>query len=180
MKISKILKIISLISLIFICGIIYILFINPASPRDSSEFIKDELTMSVDYGRPYKKERLIFGELDAGALVPYNSYWRLGANMATTFETNQNISFAGRMLNKGKYRMYVVPYEDSWMITLNTEAGAFGYSEPNYEKDILSVNVSSKQIKDVLEQLTIDFFEDNIGVSLRIRWDSTMVLIGIN
>ena len=95
MKISKILKIIGLISFIFICGMIYILFINPASPRDSSEFIKDELTMSVDYGRPYKKERLIFGELDAGALVPYNSYWRLGANMATTFETNQKISFAG-------------------------------------------------------------------------------------
>ena len=180
MKISKILKIIGLITIIIVSGMIYILFINPVSPRGSAEIVKDNLIMSVDYGRPYKKERLIFGNSDAGALVPYGKYWRLGANMATTFETNQKISFAGRLLDKGKYRMYVVPYKDSWKLTLNTEAGSFGYNEPNYELDILSINVSTINMSELLEQLTIDFIEDDLGISMTIRLDSTMVRVLLN
>ena len=30
---------------------------------------------------------------------------------------------------------------------------------------------------DILEQLTIDFIEDSLGTAMRIRWDSTMVLV---
>ncbi len=177
MTISKILKIIGTIALICISVLVYILYINPASPRGFSEFSKDELRMSVDYSRPYKKERLIFGDSTNGALVPFNKYWRLGANFATTFETNKKISFAGRTLDKGKFRMYAVPYENTWKISLNSEPGSFGYSEPDYSKDIMSVNLPSTQMTDILEQLTIDFIEDNLGIAIRIRWDSTMVVI---
>lgn len=177
MKISKILKIIGVLTLIFISVLVYMLFINPASPRGFSEFIKDDLTMSVDYSRPYKKERLIFGDSASGALVPYNKYWRLGANFATTFEINKEISFASRIVHKGKYRMYAVPFENTWKISLNSEPGSFGYSEPDYSKDILSVNLPSTQMTDILEQLTIDFIEDSLGKAMRIRWDSTMVIV---
>ncbi|MDG2371730.1 MAG: DUF2911 domain-containing protein [Flavobacteriaceae bacterium] len=180
MKLSKILKILAIVAAIFICGMIYTIFVNPASPRGSAEIIKDELVMAVDYSRPYKKDRLIFGELADGALVPYSLYWRLGANFATTFETNKTISFSGRPLEPGKYRMYTVPFDDHWKITLNTKAGAFGYTEPDYNYDIISVNVSSKQMTEIIEQLTIDFVDDSIGTSLRIRWDSTMVLVPLN
>ncbi|MBL31079.1 MAG: hypothetical protein CMC81_07580 [Flavobacteriaceae bacterium] len=177
MTISKILKIIGTIALICISVLVYILYINPASPRGFSEFSKDELRMSVDYSRPYKKDRLIFGDSTNGALVTFNKYWRLGANFATTFETNKKISFAGRILDKGKYRMYAVPYKNTWKISLNSEPGSFGYSEPDYSKDIMSVNLPSTQMTDILEQLTIDFIEDNLGIAIRIRWDSTMVVI---
>jgi len=180
MKFSRIYKILGIVVIVFICGLIYTMFVNPASPRGSSEIKKDSLVMAVDYSRPYKKDRLIFGELANGALVPYNIYWRLGANFATTFETNETVSFAGRLLESGKYRMYAVPFVDHWRITLNSSPGAFGFSEPDYNKDIISVNVSSKQMTETIEQLTIDFINDSIGTSMRIRWDSTMVLVPIN
>ena len=180
MKIAKILKIIGVLVLVVACGGIYVSFINPASPRGSSNLVKETLIMDVDYSRPYKKERLIFGESSEGALVPFNNYWRLGANFSTTFETNESISFAGRLIEPGKYRMYAVPHKDTWQITLNTDAGAFGYSEPDYDKDLISVNVSSKQMTEIIEQLTIDFIDDSIGTSLRIRWDSTQVLVPLN
>ena len=76
--------------------------------------------------------------------------------------------------------MYVVPYKDSWKLTLNTEAGSFGYNEPNYELDILSINVSTINMSELLEQLTIDFIEDDLGISMTIRWDSTMVRVLLN
>jgi len=180
MKVSKILKIVGVLFLIIISGLIYVSFLNPASPRGSSELVKESLVMEVDYSRPFKKERLIFGELSDGALVPFNNYWRLGANFATTFETNESIFFAGRLIDSGKYRMYAVPYKDSWKITLNTDAGAFGYMEPDYDNDLISVNVSSNQMTETVEQLTIDFIDDSLGTSIRIRWDSTLVLIPLN
>jgi len=180
MKLSIILKIIGVLAVIIICGLVYTLFINPASPRGSSEIKKESLVMAVDYSRPYKKNRLIFGELADEALVPFNIYWRLGANFATTFETNEAISFAGRSLQAGKYRMYAVPFNDHWELTLNSDPGAFGYSEPDYNNDIITVNLSSKQMTEIIEQLTIDFIDDSIGTSMRIRWDSTMVLVPLN
>ena len=73
--------------------------------------------------------------------------------------------------------MYAVPFENTLKISLNSEPGSFGYSEPDYSKDILSVNLPSTQMTDILEQLTIDFIEDSLGTAMRIRWDSTMVIV---
>ena len=123
---------------------------------------------------------MIFGAEEDGALVPFGVYWRLGANFATTFETNKEISFAGRPLAAGKYRVYAVPEQDHWVITINSEFGSFGYSEPDYEKDIMSVNIASAQLMNPVEQFTIDFVEGNDSLSLRFRWDTTAVSLPIN
>ena len=163
--------------------ILYGTFINPKSPRDTVTITQEDLTLEVDYSQPFKKDRLIFGNDADGALVPYGTYWRLGANFATTFETNKKISFAGRPLAAGKYRVYAVPEEDHWVITLNSEfAGfaGFGAIDPDYEKDIMSVNIASAQLMSAVEQFTIDFVEGDDSLSLRFRWDNTSVSLPIN
>ena len=150
--------------------LLYGTFINPKSPRDTVTITQEDLTLEVDYSQPFKKDRLIFGNDAEGALVPYGTYWRLGANFATTFETNEEISFAGRPLAAGKYRVYAVPEEDHWVISLNSEFGSFGYTEPDYEKDIMSVNIASAQLMSAVEQFTIDFVEGDDSLSLRFGW----------
>ena len=160
--------------------LLYGTFINPKSPRDTVTITQEDLTLEVDYSQPFKKDRLIFGNDADGALVPYGTYWRLGANFATTFETNKKISFAGRPLVAGKYRVYAVPEEDHWVISLNSEFGSFGYTEPDYEKDIMSVNIASAQLMSAVEQFTIDFVEGDDSLSLRFRWDTTSVSLPIN
>ncbi|MDB9778776.1 DUF2911 domain-containing protein [Flavobacteriaceae bacterium] len=160
--------------------ILYGTFINPKSPRDTVTLVQEDLTLEVDYSQPFKKDRLIFGNAADGALVPYGTYWRLGANFATTFETNKEISFAGRSLAAGKYRVYTVPEDDHWVISLNSEFGSFGYTEPDYEKDIMSVNIASAQLMTAIEQFTIDFVEGDDSLSLRFRWDTTSVSLPIN
>jgi hypothetical protein len=60
----------------------------PSSPGGNVVFNSDNATFEVEYSRPYKKGRLIFGEKSDGALVPYAKYWRTGANAATTFSTS--------------------------------------------------------------------------------------------
>ena len=160
--------------------LLYGTFINPKSPRDTLTLTQEGLTLEVDYSQPFKKDRIIFGNDADGALVPYGKYWRLGANFATTFEINKEISFAGRPLAAGKYRVYAVPEEDHWVISLNSEFGSFGYTEPDYEKDIMSVNIASAQLMTAVEQFTIDFVEGDDSLSLRFRWDTTSVSLPIN
>ena len=166
--------------IIIASDLLYGTFINPKSPRDTVTLIQEDLTLEVDYSQPFKKDRLIFGNDADGALVPYGTYWRLGANFATTFETNKEISFAGRPLAAGKYRVYAVPEKDHWVITLNSEFGSFGYTEPDYEKDIMSVNIASAKLMTFVEQFTIDFVEGDDSLSLRFRWDTTSVSLPIN
>ncbi|MGB2245435.1 MAG: DUF2911 domain-containing protein [Flavobacteriaceae bacterium] len=177
---KKILKLIGIVVLVFGAYTLYGTFINPKSPKDVVTHTKEDLNIEVVYHRPFKKERLIFGEQDNGALVPYGKYWRLGANAATTFEVNKDIAFAGRLLPAGQYRMYAIPQADHWIVVLNEEAGAFGYMEPDYDKDIMRVNIASAQLMSPLEQFTIDFLDDEDTLSLRMRWDTTAISIPIN
>ena len=177
---KKILIVLVVAVLCFVGYIVYGTFINPKSPKDVVNYDKDDLKVEIVYHRPFKKERLIFGAKEDKALVPYGQYWRLGANAATTFETSQDIAFAGRNLKAGIYRMYAIPENDHWVVALNEEAGAFGYSEPDYDKDVMRVNIASAKLLSSVEQFTIDLQEDGENLTLRMQWDTTSVSIPLN
>ena len=166
-----------LVSLIVLAGLffVYSLYINPKSPLGNIEFKNENTEMSVRYYRPYKKDRLIFGESAEGALVPYDVYWRLGANLTTKLTTNRDISFAGRNLAAGSYGLYVYPYAENWVIYVHTKTGGLSAMEPDPSGILMKINVPVQTLGDVIEQLTMDFVDSN----LRIRWDTTQVVIPI-
>lgn len=180
MNISRILLILLVLVLLFVGYMGYSTFINPKSPKDTVTLTSEDLTIEVVYSRPYKKERLIFGSAEDNALVPFGKYWRLGANAASTFSTNKDISFAGRPLKAGKYRLYAIPEADHWVVALNTEYGAFGYSEPDYSKDVMRVNVVAAQLLSPVEQFTIELNENDGNATLSMRWDTTAVTVPLN
>ena len=74
-------KILKFIGLILLAVVLYIgyLVMNPVSPLETVTFENDEVTFEVEYSRPFKKDRLIFGNKSDGALVPFDEYWRTGA-----------------------------------------------------------------------------------------------------
>ena len=177
---KKIIALVVLLVLVVGGYMIYGTFINPKSPKGVVNYEKEDVKIEVVYHRPFKKERLIFGAKEDKALVPFGEYWRLGANAATTFETSQDIPFAGRMLKAGTYRMYAIPEADHWFVALNEEAGKFGYNEPDYSKDVMRVNVTAAKLLTPVEQFTIDIQEDGENITLRMRWDTTSVAIPLN
>lgn len=159
---------------------IYGTFINPKSPHDTVEYKKDGLAITIEYSRPYKKDRLIFGNKVDGALVPYGEYWRFGANYSSTIETNKEISFSGKPLSAGKYKIYAVPGSENWEVILNSDYDTFGFSEPDKSKDVLNVSIATAKLMKPIEQFTIDFVEDDYSLILRFRWDTTSVSVPIN
>jgi hypothetical protein len=145
------------------------------SPEDQVKFEDGDVKISVVYNRPSKKGRVIFGEL-----VPYGKVWRTGANEATTFETNKDLTFGDKTLKAGKYTLWTIPVEQTWTVIFNSESGQWGVGfngEANRDpgKDVLTAEATSVSIEKEFEQFTIAL--ENMGGEheLTFIWDKTLV-----
>src|SRR6478609_6735802 len=78
---------------------------RPLSPTQAVAHNYQGLDIKLTYCSPFKRERLIFGDSVAEALVPYGKYWRLGANEATEITFSKDITFMGKPVQAGSYRM---------------------------------------------------------------------------
>jgi hypothetical protein len=168
--------------LIAIGFIAYIMLTTKShSPADRMEFSDGEFELSIDYCRPYKKGRLIFGEEIDGALLPYDKYWRTGANEATEIEFNKDIEINGKELNAGRYRFYTIPGQSDWIIAFNSELGKWGYGEPDYELDVLRLEIPMIELSQSTEQFTIT--SELVGerkMNMILTWDTTQIKIPIS
>ena len=106
------------------------------SPPDTAHLDVNGLHVEISYSRPSVRGRVIFGSEDEGALQPYGSYWRVGANEATTITLNQDVTFNGMQLKAGSYSLYAIPGPDSFQIGVNTETGQWGAWEPDFSKNV--------------------------------------------
>ena len=165
------------IVILLIGGFLYITLTPPASPLDTSLYKEDGKEISITYSKPYKKGRLIFGDKSEGALVPFNQYWRTGANRHTIINTNSELIFNDNILPSGEYSLYTIPGKDKWEVVINSENGYFGIVQPDESNDLFSFEAFPTNLNESVEQLTIDFVSDSIGSSVRLRWDLTEVLM---
>lgn len=148
------------------------------SPEEIVHFVDGDLDIEVFYCRPFKKERQIFGDL-----VPYGVTWRTGANEATTFKTNKDLSINGEQLKAGEYTLWTVPNKDSWEVVWNDGSYDWGVdfsaiAKREKEHDALIINVPSQKRAEVLEQFTISFSGPD-GLRMLLEWDDTVVEVPI-
>jgi Protein of unknown function (DUF2911) len=165
--------------IILVLGVLFYLMnqTKSKSPADKSSFSSGDLSISVLYNRPFKKGRVIFGEL-----VPYQKVWRTGANEATVFETNKDLVFGDKTLKAGKYSLFTIPEEQSWTVIFNSKTGQWGITfdgEANRDpaKDVLSVQALSVQQEKEFEQFTISIEQQSEEMQLIFMWDKTLVSV---
>ena len=174
---KNVLKIIGVLVLAFI-GYVAYMVLNPVSPKETISYSSEISELEVVYSRPYKKDRLIFGFEEEGALVPFGKYWRTGANAATTFKTSSDISFNGESLSAGEYALFTFPYEDNWTVALSSESDVmFAVSQPDPKLDVVKTSVPVISLEKPVEQFTIEFSKDSVSVNMRLMWDKVSVSI---
>lgn len=110
--------------------------------------------ITIKYSAPSVKGRKIYGT----DLVPYGKEWRAGANEATTFETDKDITVEGKSLKKGKYSIYAIAGEKEWQIIFNNQTGQWGINRDgsttrDKAKDAAVVTVTPKKAAAMTEQL---------------------------
>ena len=158
----------------------YFVFISRnLSPPATATYGSNGFNISVDYFRPSKRRRVIFGDEKDGALQPNGKYWRLGANDATEITFNKDVIFGSKPVKAGRYRMYANLNELSWMISLNTELEAYGANEPDHSLDVATIDVPLEKTASVVEMFTISFDQDAAGAKMRLAWDQSQVTIPI-
>jgi hypothetical protein len=155
------------------------LLLSPKSPKDVATYSGNGIEIKVEYSRPYKKGRIIFGEVKDQPLLSYGQYWRLGANASTDITFSKNVLFGGKEVSAGTYRMYAVPGAHSFQISLNAEPGvSSAHNEPDYSKDVAKVDVPVRASEET-EQFTIAFSDSLPAVNMDIKWDRILLRVPI-
>ncbi|MGL4632402.1 MAG: DUF2911 domain-containing protein [Leadbetterella sp.] len=165
-----------LLILLAVMGIAFLglkMYTKSHSPFEKVESTFGEIKMSVEYCRPYKKNRKVFG-----GIVPYDKVWRTGANEATVVEFSHDVEIAGNKISAGKYSLWSIPNLKEWTIIVNKETGQWGtsYEEKN---DIVRVKVPATIHPQTKEQLEIKFLNTPSGNDMVISWENTVVFIPI-
>jgi len=139
-----------------------------ASPHETVSANVDGAKVSITYGRPYKKDRKIWG-----GLVPYGKVWRTGADEATTLKTDKPLVFGSTTVPAGTYTLYTLPEEGGGAkLIINKKTGQWGtvYDE---KEDLARVDLKKDALSAPADQFTITISPSSTGGGvLKLAWDN--------
>ncbi len=153
---------------------------NAQSFPRASQYSEVEQTIGiteveVEYFRPNKRDRNIFGEL-----VPYGEVWRTGANEATKIEFSLPVKFAGTSVDSGAYAFFTIPGAKEWTVILNKNYGQWGSGEYDSTQDVARALIPVINTSNITETFSISF--DNVlgnKADLILKWDNVKLVIPI-
>jgi hypothetical protein len=127
--------------------------------------------VTVDYGRPVRRGRTIFGQV-----VPWDAVWRTGANAATVFTTDKDLVFAGQTIPAGKYTLWTIPSRNGSHLIFNKQTGQWG-TQYDAKEDLVHVNLAMETVPTPTDQFTIAVEPRGQGGVLRLLWDTTQLSV---
>lgn len=142
------------------------------STRDTVRATTRGAELWIDYGRPAKRGRDVFGS----TVVPWGEVWRTGANAATQFRTDKALEIGGVVLQPGMYTLWTVPSQGGWQLRINTQTGQWGTAY-DATKDIFWVPMSTATLNQPVERFTISLVPAASGGTLQMEWDRMRAFI---
>lgn len=107
------------------------------SPRATVAQAVGGAELEISYGRPAVKSRKLWG-----ALVPNGRVWRAGANEATRFIVNREVTIDGHRLAAGTYTFFAIPGDAAWTLIFNRVPRQWGAFDYNPAFDALRITVT--------------------------------------
>jgi hypothetical protein len=134
------------------------------SSRDTVQATVGAAAITIDYGRPRRRGREIFG-----GIVPFGEVWRTGANAATGFTTDRDLTIGGAAVPAGSYTLWTLPTPDGATLIVNRQTGQWGTDYQEAE-DLVRVPMRRRTLAEPVETFTISV--DPSGL-LSLHWDRT-------
>src|SRR5229473_1630148 len=147
---------------------------RPSPPAKATCNLAGGKTITVDYSSPRMKGRKIFGEL-----VPYGKVWRAGANEATTFVANTDVTVGGKAVPAGSYTIFTIPNEDKWTLVISKKTGEWGDPYPGETDDFARVDMKISKLPSPVENFTIGFEQAGSTCTMHLDWETTRASIVI-
>ena len=150
------------------------------SPSATATGVINGKTLAVRYSAPSVRGRQIFG---AGGLLsrdPTYPAWRAGANAATTFTTDADITVGTLAVPKGTYTLYAwVQNPDAWDLIISKQTGQWGL---NYDakQDLGRVKMTMSKPPALVETLKYTIADKGAGSGeLRLEWEHRVATVPI-
>ena len=145
-----------------------------ASERATVSQTVDGTVITLDYSRPVARGRDLFG-----GIVAWDRSWTPGANWATTFEVNRDVTLNGQPVSAGVYSMWMIPRQGDWTVFLSSRSRVFHTQKQQVEDAAVRFDVKPEPGPH-MEALAFYFPEvRRDGASLRMHWGETVVPMDI-
>jgi tetratricopeptide (TPR) repeat protein len=127
--------------------------------------------VEVDYSRPNKNGREIFG-----GLVPYGKLWRTGANAVTKIKFSRAVTLGGKEIPAGEYALFTIPTANEWTIILSKDAKVQSAADYKQENDAARITATPEPLPIAIETFTIALNDvKGASATLDFLWDKTRV-----
>jgi hypothetical protein len=148
---------------------------RPSPPAHAQCDLGAGKTITVDYSSPRARGRKIFG-----GLVPYGQVWRVGANEATTFVTNEDLKVGGKDVPTGHYTLFAIPEEGKWTLIISKKNGEWGIPYPGEGEDFARTEMSVSSVPEHVEDFAISFEKSGDGCKMNFTWEKTRASVSID
>ncbi len=136
--------------------------------------LADGTYLSVVYGQPFVRGRVVFG-----GLVGWGMVWATGAHTSTEVAITRAVLFGGTRVEPGVYSLFSTPRPDRWTLHLNRALGMHLADDYDAALNVAEAEAVSEALGEAVQALTLDFVPADAGVDLRLQWDRTAVRVPI-
>jgi hypothetical protein len=137
-------------------------------------------SITIRYSAPSVRGRKIFG--DGGLLSQDPTYpaWRAGANSATSFHTDANLTVGALNVPKGDYTLYAwIKDPEAWDLIINKQTGQWGL-EYDAKQDLGRVKMTMSKPPSVIEVLKYTLSDQGGGkIQLHLEWEKHIASVPI-
>jgi hypothetical protein len=144
------------------------------SRRDTVRATVGRANLLVDYGRPLRRGRTIFG-----GIVPFDTIWRTGANAATQLRTDVDLAIGDVSVPAGTYTLWTIPGRNGpWQLVINKQTGQWGTVYDPLQ-DLARINLRTETVATPVEEFTITIEPQGQRGVLALAWDRTRAWVPI-
>ena len=142
--------------------------------------LADGTYVSVVYGQPFVRGRVVFG-----GLVGWGAVWVTGAHTSTEISFTRPVLFGGTRVEPGLYSLFATPRPDRWTFHLNRALGMHLADDYDAALNVAEADAAPEALAAAVQALTLDFVPADAGagtgagVDLRVQWDRTAVRVPI-
>ena len=146
--------------------------------------------IEIDYGRPIRRGRDLFGPPDfVEALEDGAEVWRAGANYTTQLRTETPLQIDGVRVEPGEYTVFIELGRDSWTFILSTWPAQRVYDYENKEalfgayyytsdRDVVRAPMALEKLPHSFEQLSWQFLDiTDQGGRLALIWENELASV---
>lgn len=147
----------------------------PVSAGDVAYFPQDApfkgtpAVIRIDYARPLKKGREIFGKV-----LKFGEVWRAGANNETQVRFFKDVKIGETSVPAGTYSLFIVPTATDWTLVINKQTDRWGAYSYDKALDVVRLTVPVTKPAAPIEAFSILINPVATGASLVMGWDNSL------